>query len=269
MTIDDAPPLCRMSKRQIESRSRLPAHRRRPLYPDLPTVAASGCGYESVASKHLCACPKLLPRWLKRRNQEIVRVSTGPMQGKFLGLDGKSSPIHRDFAAILKKEWTAWADDYRLGLRVDNYNTPGRQSHSRYSFAGWPHAHFQCQQEISQRCDADCPRISNCVAVHCIQPFASLISDHHTPTTSQQCDSLSIEDNGLSRPICATSEWPRTYRGYALDGVTACTSPSPRRSTAYCSYRASPHGWLKLCASSAARPSRNAGIDADCARYAR
>ncbi len=107
MTIDDAPTLMPNVKtgklRVLAITSAQPS----PLYPDLPTVAASGVpGYESVAMQGVFAPVRTPPALVKRLNQEIVRVLNGQeAKDKFqsLGVEVVANSSE-EFAAVLKKE---------------------------------------------------------------------------------------------------------------------------------------------------------------------
>jgi tripartite-type tricarboxylate transporter receptor subunit TctC len=123
MTIDDAPtlmPNVKAGKLRVLAISSLQPS---PLYPDLPTIAASGVpGYESVAMQGIFAPAKTPTALIKRLNQEIVRVLNGQdAKDKFLGLGVEvvaNSP--EEFAATLKKEMDRLGKLIKdLGLRVE------------------------------------------------------------------------------------------------------------------------------------------------------
>lgn len=94
-----------------------------PLFPGIPTLAASGLpGYESTAPHGIVAPAKTPPGIIDRLNTEIVRVLTRPdVKEKFFntGIEVVASTPEQ-FAAFMRADMERWGKVIKgVGIRVD------------------------------------------------------------------------------------------------------------------------------------------------------
>ena len=94
-----------------------------PLFPDLPTLAASGVpGYEAIAIDAFYAPAKTPPAIINRLNQEIVRALNQPDVKQTLFTSGMvvAGGTPEQLGAFLKSEIAKWGKVIRdAGIRMN------------------------------------------------------------------------------------------------------------------------------------------------------